>query len=54
MKKLLAFLAAFALASCGSPAPAPTLTDADPALWKIEDGDTTIYLFGTVHALKPG
>ena len=22
-----------------------------PALWKIEDGDTTIYLFGTFHAL---
>jgi uncharacterized protein YbaP (TraB family) len=34
-------------------APAAT-TDADPALWVIKDADTTIYLFGTVHVLKPG
>lgn len=25
-----------------------------PALWKVADADTTIYLFGTVHALPPG
>lgn len=25
-----------------------------PALWKIADGDTRIYIFGSVHALKPG
>ncbi|HUQ13189.1 MAG TPA: TraB/GumN family protein [Novosphingobium sp.] len=25
-----------------------------PALWKVTDDDTTIYLFGTIHALKPG
>lgn len=25
-----------------------------PALWKIADEDTTIYLFGTVHVLPPG
>ncbi|BDI61088.1 TraB/GumN family protein [Qipengyuania nanhaisediminis] len=24
-----------------------------PALWKVADEDTTIYLFGTVHALAP-
>ena len=36
-------------------AAAPTqLTDADPALWVVKDDDTTIYLFGTVHVLKPG
>ena len=29
-------------------------TDADPALWVVKDADTTIYLFGTVHVLKPG
>ncbi len=28
--------------------------DADPALWVVKDRDTTIYLFGTVHVLKPG
>jgi uncharacterized protein len=33
--------------------PAP-LKDVDPALWVVKDEDTTIYLFGTVHILKPG
>lgn len=28
--------------------------DVDPALWVVKDEDTTIYLFGTVHILKPG
>jgi uncharacterized protein len=42
----------------GSTAPdsrtsAPTV-DADPAIWVLKDADTTIYLFGTVHILKPG
>jgi hypothetical protein len=27
---------------------------AKPALWKVADEDTTIYLFGTVHALPEG
>lgn len=25
-----------------------------PAIWKIADADTTIYIFGTVHSLPPG
>ncbi|QJQ32942.1 TraB/GumN family protein [Sphingomonas lacunae] len=40
-----------------APATAPaaaTAVDADPALWVVRDADTTIYLFGTVHALRPG
>ena len=28
--------------------------DVDPALWVVKDADTTVYLFGTVHILKPG
>lgn len=28
--------------------------DADPALWVVKDADTTVYLFGTIHILKPG
>ena len=40
-----------------APAPAPAapapIIPADPALWVVKDKDTTIYLFGTVHALKP-
>ena len=27
--------------------------DADPALWVVKDEDTTVYLFGTVHVLRP-
>jgi uncharacterized protein YbaP (TraB family) len=36
------------------PVPASVTQDADPALWVVKDDDTTIYLFGTVHVLKPG
>jgi uncharacterized protein YbaP (TraB family) len=53
MKKLLKSAALIALAVAG-PALAQTtarLPDADPALWVVKDKDTTIYLFGTVHAL---
>jgi len=65
LKKLLGAAAAFALlAPAMAPAqtapapaksaPAVATKDADPALWVIKDKDTTIYLFGTVHVLKPG
>lgn len=37
-----------------NPVAAPKQTvDADPALWVVKDKDTTVYLFGTVHILKP-
>jgi uncharacterized protein YbaP (TraB family) len=32
-------------------AAAPATTGTGPALWKVADEDTTIYLFGTVHVL---
>ena len=35
-------------------APAVTVKDVDPALWVVKDEDTTVYLFGSVHLLKPG
>lgn len=44
-------LALLTLPGCG---PKPATADADPALWVVKDADTTIYLFGTVHVLKPG
>ncbi|MEE9432874.1 MAG: TraB/GumN family protein [Sphingorhabdus sp.] len=43
-----------------TPAPKPVMPekmeirDVDPALWVVKDEDTTIYLFGTVHVLRPG
>ena len=48
-------LMALLLVSAAEPAakPAPVLI-AKPALWKVSDADTTIYLFGTIHLLKPG
>ena len=40
----------------GPPAAAQTLpaAQARPALWKVADHDTTIYLFGTIHLLPGG
>ncbi len=32
---------------------APKTVDANPALWVVKDADTTIYLFVTIHVLKP-
>ena len=45
-----------ALPACAKqPTPKPrAANDADPALWVVKDRDTTIYLFGTIHVLKPG
>jgi len=52
-------LAAVLLAACGKAgdATSPAVDAASPpkpALWKIADADTTIYLFGTIHLLPPG
>ena len=52
MKKLLlAACAALCLAAPAGAADGPALPDADPAMWLVKDEDTTIYLFGTFHAL---
>lgn len=52
-RKSALFLAAAFLAA--APALGQTATvalpDADPAIWVVKDPDTTIYLFGTFHAL---
>lgn len=50
---------AFAQAVEAAPAPAvearvvPQAEGAGPALWVVRDDDSTIYLFGTVHMLRP-
>lgn len=51
-----AFAAFLLLAAVPAAAQTPpvAMTDADPALWVVKDADTTIYLFGTIHVLKPG
>lgn len=48
MFRALLLAALFLLGSCGT---APR--EAKPALWAVRDGDTTVYLFGTVHLLRP-
>jgi len=47
----LALTAAVALPLL-TPAPARA-QEAAPALWVVRDADSTLYLFGTVHVLKP-
>jgi uncharacterized protein YbaP (TraB family) len=64
LRFLAALLALTPLPACAQaptqPAPQPTKAaaatpgDADPALWVVKDEDTTVYLFGTIHLLKPG
>jgi uncharacterized protein YbaP (TraB family) len=64
MRRFLVGLGALALstlllAACGPveeavPVPAAYTGPPKPALWKIADADTTIYLFGTMHLLPPG
>ncbi len=36
------------------PVPVPASDKAAPALWKVSDADTTVWLFGTIHALPEG
>lgn len=48
-------LAIFGLALAGLAAPAAVdAKEARPAMWRLSDHDTSIYLFGTVHLLPPG
>lgn len=50
---LLGSVRRFALALVAVLAMGASPALAEPALWAIKDKDSTIYLFGTVHVLKP-
>ncbi len=54
---LLASLPALAQAP-PPPPPAPALPDdarpRRPLLWRLDDADSSVYLYGSVHALRPG
>lgn len=50
----LAGLGAFAAAGCATAQGSVAADAARPALWKVADEDTTIYLFGTIHLLPEG
>jgi uncharacterized protein YbaP (TraB family) len=51
---LAALAACLALPAQARPAPRAAAAAVRPALWKLSDADTTIYLFGTIHALPKG
>ena len=51
MRLLKSLAAAVLVGSAPVPATAQALPDAEPAMWVVSDKDTTIYLFGTFHAL---
>lgn len=53
-KTLRIAAAAAALVGLGGPAAAEAPAAPSPALWKLADADTTIYLFGTIHLLPKG
>lgn len=45
VRSILALTCAVLLLACSGPA------DEGPALWRVSDADSTVYLFGTVHVL---
>lgn len=59
-----AFVSLFFLAACGGPSGDANFTErvkkaaeeeayTGPAVWRIADEDTTVYLLGTVHTMRP-
>ncbi|MEO6214823.1 MAG: TraB/GumN family protein [Sphingomonas sp.] len=53
--KLIAPLALlFTAPACAQTTPVTVVRQAAPALWVVKDADTTIYLLGTIHVLRPG
>jgi uncharacterized protein len=52
LRRLFAPLLVLALPGCATDLYAPDPNYVAPAMWQVSDEDTTIYLFGTVHALN--
>ena len=53
-RKALTALGALSLAACSTLQSASAPEAPRPAMWKLSDADTTIYLFGTIHLLPEG
>lgn len=53
-KRAAALLAGIGASLVACATPQAVAAEARPALWKLSDADTTIYLFGTIHILPEG
>ncbi|MGI4947463.1 MAG: TraB/GumN family protein [Janthinobacterium lividum] len=53
LRRLATLFLAFAAVPACAQTP-PKVQDADPALWVVKGRTATVYLFGTIHVLKPG
>ncbi len=51
IRTLFAALCAFWAVACAPSAPASVAAGAEPAIWRIADADSEIWLFGTAHIL---
>jgi len=51
MRLRILFLTLLGLAPLGA---AADPAQSDPAMWVVKDADSTIYLLGTIHVMKPG
>ncbi len=54
IRSLSVMLATLLLVACGNTEAKAPATAARPAMWKVADADTTVYLFGTIHLLPKG
>jgi uncharacterized protein YbaP (TraB family) len=56
IRKFVAAATALALTGCAAQPAAQSAgtSGARPAMWRVADADTTIYLFGTIHMLPEG
>lgn len=50
---ILALLSPALAMADGAAAPDPYAYEPNPAIWRLRDADTTIFMFGTIHALPP-
>ena len=54
LRRLAPLFLLTAAPACAQTPPATAVQDADPALWVVRAKGSTVYLFGTIHVLKPG
>ena len=53
MRKMLGWIVLLAGSAWGQAAKPAPAADPTPAIWKVQGAHETVYLFGTVHVMKP-